>query len=696
MEVFNAHSNTFPPLRGCSMTNPPGTAYQRALQAADDAGLPWKEEAEGKRFRITPDGHKNPQDHSTVIYNFGDHVGIKCYGHDDEVDVWENQLGLTQRDKWDNPAGTSYKYRDGRLVTRTPDKEIRQWFHDLTTGKRLKSGEYSPADYKALFGADTLTPTGPVFAVEGEKDAVTARTYYGVNAVSKAGGAQAPEKADWSPLAGRDVVIVADNDDKGMTYANDLYRLLTGGKIRSPRSVKVVTAAEGKDLTDHATNGHGLDELVDVDPPKGAKPTGPRVALRSFADVELKVPEYVWRPTFNGEPTGVIARRTLSLLVGRPGVGKSTHARKLAAELTRGELPGTFHGQAHMVAYIGMEESLEFAVAPSLRAAGADMSKVVYPELEITTPDGEETVIARITHRDIDLLAAELARQNVRMVVVDPLMSLMPQGVDLYRSNDVREGLQPWVDLAETIDGVVLGVSHLRKSTNSDVLAGINGSSAFGEVARSAIGYAKRRTKEGFDHVMSVEKNSLGPEGAAWTYDLDLVPVPDSNGGVLGEFVAFSQTGDSEETVGDVLSDMSSPEEDSERDEAENVIVDYLAGFGGRAPTADVKKFVQAQGLTWSTVNKPRFKKRAGIVSTSTGYGKDKVWYWEIKANPDDRTADDEAALDSALDSYIPTFSEQESKESKEEEGESKGLEEGLDERPAVHELFQVVEDKSE
>lgn len=91
-------------------------------------------------------------------------------------------------------------------------------------------------------------------------------------------------------------------------------------------------------------------------------------------------------------------------------------------------------------------------------------------------------------------------------------MATLGGDVDAHRSNEVRERLKPWVDLAEQIDGVVLGIVHLNKSGNGDIVAGSNGSSAFGELARAAFGFVKDPDCDDGDRVMSQEKNSLGAE----------------------------------------------------------------------------------------------------------------------------------------------------------------------------------------
>ena len=75
----------------------------------------------------------------------------------------------------------------------------------------------------ALFGTDMAT----VYVVEGEK-CVDAMSALGLLATTSVGGSNAAEKTDWGPLAGRDVVILPDNDKPGDGYAATAAGLLAG------------------------------------------------------------------------------------------------------------------------------------------------------------------------------------------------------------------------------------------------------------------------------------------------------------------------------------------------------------------------------------------------------------------------------------------------------------------------------------
>lgn len=78
-------------------------------------------------------------------------------------------------------------------------------------------------------------------------------------------------------------------------------------------------------------------------------------------------------------------------------------------------------------------------------------------------------------------------------------------------------------------------------------MAGVNGSSAFGEVARAVFGFAKDPESDG-NRIMSQAKNSTGEEDLALTYCIESHTVTTDSGksAAVGRFVI---TGDSDRTA---------------------------------------------------------------------------------------------------------------------------------------------------
>ena len=80
-------------------------------------------------------------------------------------------------------------------------------------------------------------PNEQVFVVEGEKCVCELETI-GLLVTTSAHGAESADKSDWQPLAGREVVILPDNDTRGRTYAWTVAAILN--RLSPPSVVKIV------------------------------------------------------------------------------------------------------------------------------------------------------------------------------------------------------------------------------------------------------------------------------------------------------------------------------------------------------------------------------------------------------------------------------------------------------------------------
>ena len=149
--------------------------------------------------------------------------------------VWEYRnasgelVGLVLR--WDTPAG-----KDIRPVARYPE------------GWRIGAMPIPRPLYR-LPELLKAGPEQPIVVCEGEKAADAARSL-GFVATTSSGGAQAATKTDWSPLRGRTVWILPDNDTPGRKYAEDVARLATAAGAAEARIVELPGLGEGDDLAD--------------------------------------------------------------------------------------------------------------------------------------------------------------------------------------------------------------------------------------------------------------------------------------------------------------------------------------------------------------------------------------------------------------------------------------------------------------
>lgn len=224
--------------------------------------------------------------------------------------------------KWD------YRSADGELLAcvyryDTPDgKQYRPW--DVR-GRAMRMPEPRP-----LYNLPALHPTDTVVLVEGEKCA-DALVSVGIVATTAMGGAAtALDKTDWSPLAGKRVIVWPDNDEAGARYAKAVIpKLLSiGAKVerisvpddKPPKWDAADAVAEGCEVS-------GL--LANAIPVASAQPRHP-----------FDITQWRARERFTGEPQprrwlveGVFPLAQAALVAAAGGVGKSFLLLALAREV---------------------------------------------------------------------------------------------------------------------------------------------------------------------------------------------------------------------------------------------------------------------------------------------------------------------------------------------------------------------------
>ncbi len=130
-------------------------------------------------------------------------------------------------------------------------------------------------------------PAGlPVFVTEGEKAAEAARGV-GLLTTTSAHGSKSAAQTDWSALAGRDVVVLPDNDEPGEKYAADVTRLCMAAGAKSVRIVRLVELWAGMpgggDMADLIEHGGGdadtirslVEALANKTAPEAVTPAAP-------------------------------------------------------------------------------------------------------------------------------------------------------------------------------------------------------------------------------------------------------------------------------------------------------------------------------------------------------------------------------------------------------------------------------------
>lgn len=342
---------------------------------------------------------------------------------------------------------------------------------------------------------------------------------------------------------------------------------------------------------------------------------------------EIEPEPVVW--AWSEADQGRIPAGSLSVAAGREGTGKSSFGIWLAAQITRGTLPGSFHGVPRHVLYVAVEDSWKYTLVPRLIAAGADLSLI--GRFEVVSEIGDELTLSLPV--DNNLLESSITAHRVALVVVDPLMSVIGARIDTHRERDVRTALDPLAKLADRTGSVVLGIAHFNKGAGTDAASLITGSGAFKNVPRSVFGFARDESDENGGRVMSQVKNSLGRDDLpSLSYLIESAEVPTKKGtATTGKFVF---TGESERSVADVLREGGRDEGDPEdRREVDGWLIEYLTSEGGSAQAREVLRDGKASGFTEDALKKAR--KRIKASSQRQGFGKGSSVTWSIDADID-------------------------------------------------------------
>jgi putative DNA primase/helicase len=344
----------------------------------------------------------------------------------------------------------------------------------------------------------------------------------------------------------------------------------------------------------------------------------PALVMLSGDQIAPRVVEWIWKHW--------LAKGKFHLLAGKPGIGKSTLVFALLAAITRGgPFPDGSRCEPAYVVLWSNEDDVADTIVPRLIAAGADMSKVRFPDGVVKpffgAPDARrktETTASEAFHparHMADLTAAVHALQAegklVGAAMVDPVVSMF-QAAGRGASNnaaETRDALQPLSNFARDTGVAVIGVTHFTKGTDGqDPLERVSGSGAFAALAR--IVWCAAQGEEGPARLVRVKSN-VGPTGDGYEYTLE-----QTEGGQLVQWGALLR-GYARTLLEEIAPALIKRGEKTEH--ATNWLMGllYEAGDAGMA-ISHIKAAAVAYGISWRTVEKAREKMGQGV-ETITG-----------------------------------------------------------------------------
>jgi putative DNA primase/helicase len=344
--------------------------------------------------------------------------------------------------------------------------------------------------------------------------------------------------------------------------------------------------------------------------------------VRWATNVDMVKVEWFWKHR--------LARGMFHLLGGSPATGKSTIAFSWAAIISSG---GTFPDGAvapkgKVLIWSG-EDSYESTIKPRLAAAGADMRNIGFLSQPRETVKGELIEFNPAIHLPVLMQEIEtLPQGEIAMLIIDPIVSMIADG-DNNQTSVVRSALAPLVAMLEKLGIIGLGITHFTKgSENKDPKERFNGSSGYIALARVGFATVKDQNEEG-QHLITVAKSNIGPEGGGYSYHIQQTEVTDPKVGI----VETSRIIWGEVLEGDaraLIHDAETVQRDrpaNKLDQAKTLLRELLAQ--GPRFVHDIEDAAENAGIGWRTIKTA--KGEIGVVSArSDPDNKRSPYHWFI------------------------------------------------------------------
>jgi hypothetical protein len=290
---------------------------------------------------------------------------------------------------------------------------------------------------------------------------------------------------------------------------------------------------------------------------------------------------------------GLIPLRTLTLVAGVGGLGKSTWLAGIAARVSRGE-----PGEPGNVIIVSYEDTTEEMLRPRVQAAGGDLERV----FDIVVPEHQGPVVLP---SDLSELRECVRSVQAQLVILDPVVAAIDVSFDAHKDQHVRVVLAELAALAEEENLGVAMVGHLNKAPSSEAYLRVANSVAFWNASRSVVlvtedpdesdmGRLVAQRKANFARLAPIERHRIEPMVLEGTVD------PDTGRPIETSRMVFV------EYANDVdRNDLLVPRERSEgkATRAENLLA-FLLADGEWHESSKLKEFATAAGLNERTVQR--------------------------------------------------------------------------------------------
>ncbi len=321
------------------------------------------------------------------------------------------------------------------------------------------------------------------------------------------------------------------------------------------------------------------------------------LALVRASDVKREPVDWFWN--------GRLAAGKITLLLGDPGVGKTTLALSLAAAISQGDpLPGEDGSRpSRDVLVFSGEDDPGDTLRPRLEAAQANLHRVVLHDIR------DPGAIPLSLPRDIAALEQVVVEHHAGLLIIDPVMSFLDQEINSHKDQEVRRALTPLASMGQRTGCAVLLLMHLNKDSSKAAIYRGGGSIAFTGLARIVL-LAATDPEDPETCVLVRVKGNLGRHPKAMTYSI----------GSVGDSSQIRWGGASEHTAETLLVPEKPGPSPDKIEAAKRYITDLLAS--GPRSRREVMELCAKVGIPVRTAD--RAAVALSVVSEASG--RERVW----------------------------------------------------------------------
>lgn len=511
----------------------------------------------------------------------------------------------------------------GKKTVKKYDNGKKECFWELYTANGWRKGLQRQT--APIYGADKLTaqPDAVMFVVEGEKDVDTlvSLDYLAVSLPN--GASQKTWPAEYTAaFAGRDVVIITDNDDPGTEYGQFVAEHINGAAA----SVKIVPAkaiwpdvqlkGDFSDIVAALGADEALNRLQEAignaDRYTGIKvPAEYNSFLSCFRPLDdFEEEEATWLVN------GWIPEGQITLLAADGGIGKTTLWCNIIAALSSGNrcvLDGEEVVRDPMtVAFLTTEDSVRKKLRKKLRLAGANAHNIITPDFAADR-DG----FLRNLKFGSNELAEFVRAYHPALCVFDPVQGFIPAELNMGSRNAMRDCMAPLIQLGEECGTTFLVICHTNKRKGAFGRDRIADSADLWDISRSVLmaGY----TDEQGIRYLSNEKNNYSQLQETMLFSID------DDGQII-------TTGSTWKRDREFMQEAAVQRSAPCRDDCKDFILNAIDEHGGNISSKELEQLAKDAGYTSRTFRRAKddIKNDGQIAYYTTGSAKDGTREWRV------------------------------------------------------------------